>query len=64
MKEQLGLVRNTITFNIVFKQELISTLAVLGYLFDSVLSPASWHTVQPVNTKTHEQNFIWKEWNS
>lgn len=37
----------------VFKQELISTVAVLGYLFDSVLSPASWHTVQPVNTKTH-----------
>lgn len=58
MKEQLGSVRTTLTFNILFKQELISTVAVLGYLFDSVLSPASWHTVQPVNTKTHKQNLI------
>lgn len=53
MKEQLGSVRTTLTFNILFKQELISTVAVLRYLFDSVLSPASWHTVQPVNPKTN-----------
>jgi len=54
MKEQLGSVRTNLTLKKkLFKQELISTVAVLDYLFDFALSPASWHTVQPVNTKTH-----------